>query len=190
MEISVVGEATNVWAFGWAEIFAILNLLLLGSATLFAIRTVSRIRKERHTTRQAEVAEEVLALTYEGQRVFGSIRNMMTAGDDVLKFYMNRIDQHDKYFDQLIAVIPRCKAFLGKELVDEVEYLLKLRNKLAIDAWVVWGDGNQSHRAENREAFESVFAGREDDKIQLKLNQIEKTVEDKLLPIIRGKGSI
>jgi hypothetical protein len=56
---------SDPWAFGWDQIAAFLNAIVIGVATWVAWRSVHDWREERLDARRAEVAEQALILAHQ-----------------------------------------------------------------------------------------------------------------------------
>lgn len=149
------------WIFGWDQILAAVNsaaVIFAAGAGIWGVRTW---RLERHDTRQAEIAEDLLALMYEGQSVIAHIRNPFSyAGEgssrprpsvkesdklaierDGRYVPIERIERHASFFDRVIELKPLVRAYFGRGAVAHLDALLAARAKVLVAA-----------RAEIREA--------------------------------------
>lgn len=150
------------WAFGWDQVFSALNAVAVLAAAVAGVWGVRTWRVERHDTRQAEIAEELLSLMYEGQSVIAQIRNPFsyagegssrprdpsrteTLEESILRdgkyIPFERIERHENFFDRVIELKPRVRAYFGNSMIAHLDALLQARGKVLVAA-----------RAEAREA--------------------------------------
>ena len=134
------------WQFGWSEIIALLNVLAVMGAAGFAVWGVRTWRQERVETRQAELAEEALALMYRAQEVFdyvrspagfvgeGSTRKRIegeTEDDaqerDARFVPIERFNNERAFFDRVISIRPSLKAVFGEDSTKPLDKVLDLR---------------------------------------------------------------
>jgi len=181
----------NPWAFGWGEVTGLANLGVLAFATFFAIRTVSRIRGERFTTKEAETAEECLTTIYEARVAFRRIRSIwgheteLSSRDE----YINRC-YSEPVFNKITEIQARVKAYLGQRPFELLDELSNLRTELMITADDLWGGNPPEGKEEFRTAMNFVMrSGRSNDEFDARFRSLETEAESILLPKIGRKES-
>ncbi|MEX1107684.1 MAG: hypothetical protein WEC00_02115 [Dongiaceae bacterium] len=138
---------TAEWAsvlVGLLEVGAIVGLGLLGR------HTFKKWREEKIFSRQAELAEHALALTYQAIEVFNDVRNPWGhAGEgesragreaeleevrrikDNLFTPIERLNSHSEYFKKVIDLRPSFMAVFGKDKCNPLDEILKVRFEIS-----------------------------------------------------------
>ncbi len=205
------------WSFGWVEIAAFANAGAIVVAALVGGWGVKRWRTERVETRQAELAEEALALMYRAPEVFDHIRNIAgysgeggtrhreegeTAAEasardsDFIPF--ERINSHKEYFERVIEIRPSIKAIFGKDKAAPLDKVLKIRSKIVMAAQMKSAlkgrtrfrtEQQQDQHFERMEDYEAVIwkGMGEPDEIDAELREAVAEMESTAEPILRSR---
>ena len=134
------------WAFGWDQIAAFLNVVVIGVATWVAWRSVRDWREERLDVRQSEVAEHALILAYQAQEVFHRIRSISgfvgegssrkpepnetpeeKQARDSAFVPVERIANEARFFEQVVEIRPRVETLFGKGRSQPFNEFLRMR---------------------------------------------------------------
>lgn len=208
------------WSFGWDEIAAFANAGAVVVAALVGGWGVKRWRTERVETRQAELAEEALALMYRAPEVFNYIRNPGSfhkegetrhreeresdeearARDlDFMPF--ERINNHRKYFERVIDIRPSIKAIFGKDKAVPLDKVLEIRSDISRAAWMItmlkrrgpFGTDEQLEKhLDQIEEHQNVIWNTygESDQINTELQEAVAEMEETAAPILRSRLQI
>ncbi len=141
------------WSFGWDEIAAFANAGAIVVAALVGGWGVKRWQTERVETRQAELAEEALALMYRAPEVFDHIRSPASFSPegrtrqrdegeteeeararDSDFVVLERINNNWKYFERVIDIRPSIKAMFGKDKAAPLDKVLRIRSEIIMAA--------------------------------------------------------
>ncbi len=202
--------AFGPWQFGTTEAIAIAQIAAVLLIAWWAKETAEHWIKKRAALRKAEVAEKTLALMYEADDVFRSIRSRLQSVpyeelnlegrekiDAEYKRGLSRIQHFEPFFKRVIAHLPITKALLGDKIDNELAEILRLRNEYfsALDSRRDWGPEigvEGSHldaRRENLNKLRRVLYGSsdEDDEFYQRYKTALKNLEDELFPMIRGE---
>ena len=137
------------WSFGWDEIAAFANAGAIVVAALVGGWGVKRWQIERVETRQAELAEEALALMYRAPEVFDHIRSPGSFSPEGSTRHreegeteaearardsdfvpLERINSYREYFERVIDIRPSIKAIFGKDKAAPLDKVLKIRSEV------------------------------------------------------------
>lgn len=130
------------WQFGTTELIAMLQLLTMLLIAWWAKDSVQKWITQRNTLRKAEVAEEVLALLYEAEEVFKTIRNPLEyVPEDELslpakdrafankKRRYQRVEEQKDFFTRMYKILPVSKTLFPPPVGDNIRKVIVLRNQ-------------------------------------------------------------
>lgn len=205
------------WTFGWGEIAAFANAGAVVVAALVGGWGVKRWRTERVETRQAELAEEALALMYRAPEVFNHIRSTGSffkeggtrsreegeseeeaRAQDRYFVPFERINSHREYFERVIDIRPSIKAIFGKDNAAPLDKVLKIRSDISRAAWMMsmlerrgpFGTDEQMEKhLDQIEEYQNIIWNTydESDQINSELQEAVAEMEATAAPILRSR---
>lgn len=132
-------------AFKWNELFGLIQALATCVGVGVAWWGVDRWRREQIGGRQAELAEDAIALAYEAQEVFDHVRNPFSFGgegssreaqpnesDDLKRrrdqYFVpfERIGKHREYFESVRKLRGRVIALFGESAAQHLTEILRI----------------------------------------------------------------
>jgi hypothetical protein len=143
---------SDPWAFGWTQVLTIIGFVITGAIAIGGFGTFERWRKQKLEEKKIEIAFEALAIAYECQFVFGSIRNPGTFQyeyDDMPRegmieeewrrrgpFYaiLKRINDNRPYFIKVLQLQPRVMTMFGPETELTFRKLNEARSHVTVSA--------------------------------------------------------
>lgn len=148
-----MGVSCDPWSFGWDQLFALTQAIGVVAGTGIALWSLVKWRHEQVGRRQAELAEDALALMYEGREVINSVRspgsfdgegasrraNANEAADlrkliDFEFIPIERLNAHADFFTRVQKLKPRLRALWGSASVEPLDELLKIRSEIIATA--------------------------------------------------------
>lgn len=187
----------QAWAI-FSQAIAILVTALIARATY------TSWQRRKAADRGVEVAEEALSIAYEAEEVFRDIRASLTyrsldendalsEGEKFFRRYAKRIELQGAYFEKLVAVLPRVRAFIGQSAFDSLRSLALVRNELynSLDTYVDLAyNSTRPLEAENkalmRKCRRDLWARyNSEDTMWAKIKGYISQVEEKTLPVLQ-----
>lgn len=144
-------HATEPWTFGLDHLLILVGFAItLGIAGL-GFRSFENWKREKVEERRIDVALESLAVAYDAERVFDSIRSPMSFGWEWSKMkgiddpdrrsaagpffaILNRLDRHKEYFERVVRMQPRFMAAFGKDTSSIFRKILQARRDVEVSA--------------------------------------------------------
>ncbi|PHS27833.1 MAG: hypothetical protein COA84_03475 [Robiginitomaculum sp.] len=197
------------WQFGTTEVIALIQTGAALCIAWWARGSVKEWIKQRATIRKSEVAEKTLALMYEADDVFKDIRSglyFVPEGESQptgavkakadCERGLDRIQKHYKFFGKVYSHFAITKALLGNNIYAQFKTVLRLRQEIyaayvARQNYVVANEDEGTDPAKNLqhryELWDIIYGASDDkDKFYQKYKTALKSLEDELLPMIRG----
>ena len=188
------------WAFGWDQIAAFLNVVVIGVATWVAWRSIRDWREERVDARQSEVAEQALVLASQAEEVFQHIRSSGGfAGEgstrkpepnepaeeknrlDSAFVPIERINKEARFFEQVVEIKPRVAAVFGKGRVEPFNEFLAVR-------WEIIGEAHMLSQLRQGGHFRTPEEQREHfDKTTERLARAVASIESFAGPVLESR---
>jgi hypothetical protein len=195
---------SDPWAFGWDQIAAFLNAIVIGVATWVAWRSVHDWREERLDARRAEVAEQALILAHQAIAVFQRIRTIggfvgegssrtpeptespeETRRLNTAFVPIERIQKEARFFEQVEEIRPRVDAVFGIGHTKSFDAFLSMRWEIIGAAQALSGlrqDLPVLPEEQRKERLEEIQAF---DRIVRKLPLPEDPIEERLKSAVR-----
>lgn len=194
------------WAFGLNQLLTIMGFIMtLGIATA-GFRSFAKWKREKIEERRIDIALEALALAYEANFIFDSIRSPMSFEgewsemkgiDDPEKqraagpFFatLKRVEYHKDYFDRVWKMQPRFMAVFGKEAADIYMEVHQACRKIEVSAGMLMraeARGEPYRDAEFAERLKNDIwnVDQDRDEIRTKVNKFVAEVEKHCLPVV------
>jgi hypothetical protein len=198
----------------WNDAWTISHLLTIAGYSMtafiafFGFRSFNKWKREQIEGRRIDIALEALALAYEAESVFASIRGPMFTSEwpeltDIedpdrrraaASYFgvLKRLEHHKDYFERVWKVQPRFMAVFGKDRADVFKRVHEAHSNIFFSAirlmkaaknGELYGD---THRQQYRERLENdVYNADEDsDRIAPKVKEFVVGVEKCCLPLV------
>jgi hypothetical protein len=210
-------EMSDPWSFGWSQLFALTNALAVSAGLGLAWWGLHKWRIEQVGKRQCELAEDALALIFEAQDVFDSVRSPFGfAGEGASRerseyesdqmrktldhqfVPIERLNSHADYFRRVQSVRPRLKAIFGSNATASLDEIFKIRNEIANASRMLshyaedaidasHDERNEIRESRNRHEQTKWKGTQQPDLIDQRLVEAKNTLEARLEPLLRSR---
>jgi hypothetical protein len=206
----------NPWTFGWDQLFSLVTAGAVAAGAVAAWVGLRTWRQEQIERRQCELAEEALALMYEAQEVFASIRHPASYGGegssriqgenetpeekqarDLAFVPIERINSFGDFFGRVVSVRPRFRAMFGKDADGPLAEILGIRGQIVLAVRMlrrlegrdVPDDPQKAEEHHQRiQKNEAIkWSDEDNDEIEATLAQASKRMEKFVGPILRSR---
>ena len=197
---------SDQWAFGLNHLLTIIGFIItLGLATA-GFQSFSKWKREKIEERRIDIALEALALAYEADFIFESIRSPMSfegewsemkGVDDPERkraagpFFaiLKRVEYHKDYFERAWKMQPRFMAVFGKDAAEIFTKLQQARRKIEVSAEMLMraaARGEPYRDAQFQQRLENDIWNIEADRDEIgpKVDEFVTGVETHCLPVV------
>jgi hypothetical protein len=194
----MIVSPNDPWSFGWDQLFAALNVVVLAIGVFVARDTVRKWRDEKAAARQFEIAERALRVMYEAQDVFREIR-LEGHGSEPWKEIYAALQGREMFWADVQKCRIEIRACFGDELSKTFSEILVSKDELItllVRLRIHTYRFSEAAKASNREEVEKhetelrkyenqLWGANAEDPIRTRLQAASSELERMLLPIVR-----
>ncbi len=199
---------TDPWAFGWTQLLTLFGFAITIAIAVSGFRTFGRWKREKIEERRIEAAIDALALAYESQIVFRSIRSGFSNSHEYKEMAVvdgdtpdrrslrgsywvigKRIYDNKEYFDRVWKSQPVMTAIFGEQMQRVFESLHEARSLVQVASQTMAWDEPPLNTEDNRKLSTQLRndlwgISRETDRVEKSLEDFRKGVERMCKPVV------